>query len=387
MDQTITLARELGAKLCPGTRDDDLSQAQNAALEQAKGDWLFFLQPDEELLAQSWPELRKCLQNADALAYVVQRREVARTGQQEGFAEIGEIRLFRRHPEISFQGRASPRFKIPLEQLATRAGKKVLPSSIIVQRDLSQTKVGEDRLRWSVRLIESALRDQPGQANLQVELARTLALLRDPRAPAALAEVVDLLDAFRQSPLRPPPAFQRLLEFLINAPPAEAPAGLTSREARALAQRWYPKSPPLLWAAALQEFQEGSFRQAAFLLEELIELGKSKDYDKTQLFDPDILGPAALMNLAICRRRLMNLDQADESVRPLLAHPAYAPRAGALLAEVDFLRKQSPKDLAQLQEVETWQRQATSEARQSLEDVARNHPTAWLRQKAQEALG
>ncbi|MEN6493336.1 MAG: glycosyltransferase, partial [Thermoguttaceae bacterium] len=42
-DQTPTLARKLGAKVCRAGWDDDFSAARNRLLEEVTGDWILWL--------------------------------------------------------------------------------------------------------------------------------------------------------------------------------------------------------------------------------------------------------------------------------------------------------------------------------------------------------
>ena len=70
-DGTVQAARAQGAKVHEIGWDDDFGAAQNEALRQATGDWVLWLNPDEELLPQGREPMAALLARPEALAYMV----------------------------------------------------------------------------------------------------------------------------------------------------------------------------------------------------------------------------------------------------------------------------------------------------------------------------
>ena len=68
-------------------------------------------------------------------------------------------------------------------------------------------------------------------------------------------------------------------------------------------------------------------------------------YDKTATFDPSIVGDAALMNLGLCYRQMLELDKAEACFQQLLNRPAFQVQAAQHLADVQALKRQSPQTL------------------------------------------
>ena len=68
------------------------------------------------------------------------------------------------------------------------------------------------------------------------------------------------------APAPPSPTVASLLEYLLTVSPEQCRSRASRAQARALALRWYPDSPPLLWALAQASFQAGDFCDAAALL-------------------------------------------------------------------------------------------------------------------------
>src|SRR5437899_1803305 len=67
-DQTLAIAHENGADVLPFAWDDDFGAARNFAIDQATGDWILWLNPDEELLPTDPASVRQCLARVNAFA-------------------------------------------------------------------------------------------------------------------------------------------------------------------------------------------------------------------------------------------------------------------------------------------------------------------------------
>jgi tetratricopeptide (TPR) repeat protein len=338
-DRTADVARERGANVFSHAWHDDFSAARNEVLDQASGDWVLWLNPDEELLPISKPAVNGYLSRADALAYVVRVQEIARGNQPERFTETVQLRLFRHHPELRFVGRLHPSFRTPAQELARREQKQVYPSEIVVRHHAYLSQVDESKLRWSARLLEQELRDRPGQLHYLIEYGRTLLWLNDPRGHEVLAEAAERLRPEQSAAAAPAASVGLLLEYLLTVSPAQARSRLSREEALALIMRWFPQSPPLLWRAAEYYFQKGDLRRAAGLLEQLLHYGRTGAYDRSAAFDPSIMGESALLNLGTCYRGLGDLGRAEHCFRLLLQSPSYRDQAGQQLAEVERLRQ------------------------------------------------
>lgn len=65
VDQTIQIAKELGAFVYEDNWEQDFSKARNAALEHASGDWIIFLDADEYFNEESLLRIRQIIEEAD----------------------------------------------------------------------------------------------------------------------------------------------------------------------------------------------------------------------------------------------------------------------------------------------------------------------------------
>src|ERR1019366_2204169 len=87
-DRTAEIARTLGAKVLVISWQDDFGAAQNQTLDQATGDGVFWLNPDEELLAEGQGQLPALLARPEALAYFVRVQELRKPDPTSPTVEI-----------------------------------------------------------------------------------------------------------------------------------------------------------------------------------------------------------------------------------------------------------------------------------------------------------
>lgn len=102
-DQTVDLAREMGAKVYHFQWVNDFAAAKNYALEQAGGDWIAFLDadeyPDEETVHMLLPALEECRSKGlDGLGTAMANLDDQ--GRPKGWGTL--VRFFRNDPELRY---------------------------------------------------------------------------------------------------------------------------------------------------------------------------------------------------------------------------------------------------------------------------------------------
>ena len=326
-DGTVALAQAHGASVLNHPWHNDFAAAQNQALDAARGDWVFWLNPDETLQPYPPEQLAALLARPDVLAYAVRVQEVVHAAQPERCTETWQPRLFRRHAELRYVGRLHPHFIVPLETVAQRENRQIGLTDLVVRRHAYLSILTEDKLRWATRLLELELRDRPGQLHYLIEYGRNLLRLNDAQGHAVLAEAAELVLAASAAPVAPTPTVASLLEYLFSVSPQQSRSRLAPAQARELALRWFATSPPMLWQLAHRSFQAQDFRDAALLLERAIELGRTGTYDRSMAFDPSIMAEPAVLNLARCHVRLGELDRAEAWFSQLLGSPTHQVQA------------------------------------------------------------
>ncbi len=181
-DRTVEIAKELGAVVCHFPWCDDFSAARNFAISHARGDWIFLLDSDEELLAESVGEIRASMAREDALAFFVRRQDLKVADRPDFYSMMWQLRLFRRRDDLRFQGRCHPDFHPRIGEIEARTGLRVYESTITMRHYGYIGEMVPAKLRRGARLLELELRDRPGQLYYLIEYGRTLAMLEDPSA-------------------------------------------------------------------------------------------------------------------------------------------------------------------------------------------------------------
>lgn len=341
-DGTVAAARRLGAKVVDIAWQDDFAAAQNQTLDHATGEWILWLNPDEELLPEAREQLPALLARSDALVYAVRVHEIMRADQPERATESVLPRLFRRHPALRFVGRLHPHFEVPLEELARREGKAILPANFMIRHHAYLSVLTADKLRWATRLMELELKDRPGQLHYLIEYGRNLLRLNDPKGHEVLAEAADQVLAAADAPTAPITTVASLLEYLLTVSWQQSRSQLTPVQARQLALRWFPNSPPLLWVLAQAAFLANDFKTAAGLLEKVIQLGQTNQYDRSLAFDPSLMAEPAVLNLGTCYFRLGDAERAERCFAQLLTSPTHGAQARQGYTLVQGLRRRGP---------------------------------------------
>lgn len=335
-DRTAEIARGLGAEVVPFSWDDDFSEGRNFALRQARGDWVLWLNPDEELSPASGDEVRSLLDgDRQTFGHLVRVRSIPRAERPDQFSETTDLRLFRKGPEVRYVGRLHPGLGPELARALEAEGRQVRASGVVIRHHAYMSILDEPKLRWAARLLERELADRPDQLHYQVEYGRTLLMLKDARGHEVMAAAIERIMPALGDPAPPGPDVQVLLEYALTTPPPANRGRISAELAADLVRRWFPNSPPLLWALAERCFRDRRIDASAAFLERLLHLGAGGTYDRSRPFDPRIVGPWALLNLGHCRRALGWAEEARGCYRQLLEDPDFAGQAARALRELD----------------------------------------------------
>lgn len=339
-DRTAEIARELGAVVCHFPWRDDFSAARNFAIDHARGDWIFWLDADEELLPESAAEVRACLARPDALAFFVRRQDLKFADRLDYFSMMWQLRLFRRRDDLRFRGRCHPEFHPPIGEIEAKTGLGVHQSTITMRHYGYVGEMLPAKLRRGARLMELELLDRPGQLYYLVEYGRTLLMLEDERGIEVLREAAQKILPHAREAEAPMPIVSLLLEQLLQFAPEQLPPGFPPELVEQLARRWFPTNPPLLWLLARQAAMAGQFDHAERVLRQLVQMGRDHSYDLSVSFDPAIVGDSAKANLGACLLRLQKLDEAIALFKELLTSPTHAEQARANLQAIeDYLQQ------------------------------------------------
>lgn len=335
-DRTVEIATDLGARVFQFAWEDDFAAGRNFLLEKARGDWVLWLNADEELLPSSHAALRECMSRGDVFGYFVHIRQPVNDG---AFMETADLRLFRRREDLRFVGRLQPEVPEEVVQIIEQSRQRVSSSPVVLQSASLTRERNEAKLRWMQRLLELELKDRPGQLRYLIEYGGTLLALNEPRGHEIMAEAARQIASTRNAEKPPSVKVQVLLEYLLSVPSDVSKSRLTGDELLELSLRWFPNSPALLFKCAEHCFRAGNFALARQILERLLDLGRAGSFDRSRRFDPGLVGDDALVNLAACYERLGELDRAETCYRHLRGSRHFHPQADTGLKRIAVLRK------------------------------------------------
>jgi glycosyltransferase involved in cell wall biosynthesis len=162
-DHTVKISQESGAIVCHFPWRDDFSAARNFAISHARGDWILWMDADEELLPESAAELRASLERPDALAYFIRRQDLTEADRLDYYTMMWQLRLFRRRDDLRFQGRCHPDFRPEIGEIEAKTGLQAHLSSITIRHYGYMGALKPAKLRRAARLLEMELLERPGQ--------------------------------------------------------------------------------------------------------------------------------------------------------------------------------------------------------------------------------
>lgn len=123
-DHTVQIAEEMGAKVFCFHWNDDFSAAKNFALEQAKGDWIAFLDADEYFSEEDAGKILPLLNRVEKQYSIKERPKIIRSmlanlnDSGEVFSTAMQSRIFKNTPLLRYKNRIH-------EQLSFGGGKVV----------------------------------------------------------------------------------------------------------------------------------------------------------------------------------------------------------------------------------------------------------------------
>lgn len=300
-DESIHLARKAGAEVSHFPWVEDFAAARNAALDQAKGDWILWIDADEALSPDSVTELKKAICDPRSLGYLLVRHDLEADSPNAAYTQMWQLRLFRNRPDLRFRGRCHPDFHPSLFEVAKNENLHVRESSIILKHWGYTAEQKPAKLSRARKLLEAELKDRPEQLYYEVEYVRTLMATGEKKAAVSVLESVMQRTGDRLAdPVSPHPSMALLLEVVLQLPDLALSPPWTGERVAAAAARWFPKAPPLIWLRAQAAFSRQDYATAAELLRLLVKMGRSGDYDRSCSSDPRIIHQDAEVNLGVC---------------------------------------------------------------------------------------
>jgi glycosyltransferase involved in cell wall biosynthesis len=265
-DRTAAIAETYGAKVIYTNWEGDFAKARNLGLEQASGEWILFLDADEELDGATRNGLRKMAQETDAGGLFLQIWNVLGTERRGGTVHP-VLRMFRRDPDIRFEGRIHEQIAASVLRKWPNAVFRLTDAKIIHYGYKPDQVAGKNKLKRNMELLEQTIREEPDNAfhryNIGVEYLR-------------VGAAKQALEAFRVARRQPGFAELSYAHLIIKYEVRSLLAlGLAEEAAQTAAAgaAMYPDYADLYHYEAVALAEAGRLHAAARLAERTLELG------------------------------------------------------------------------------------------------------------------
>jgi glycosyltransferase involved in cell wall biosynthesis/tetratricopeptide (TPR) repeat protein len=327
-DRTAEIAREHGAEVHSFAWNDDFSTARNAALAHARGEWILFIDADEDLTPQGRETLLQEMRTPNVMAYRFPLIDVGR--EDEGRSYVP--RLFRNAPGLFYVGRVHEQVFSSVVVRCGEWGTTIeLGKTELLHYGYSKELVqSRNKIARNLRLLTRAIEEMPNEANLVMNLG--LELVRAGHLQRGLDQYFEAFALMSEMPPQnlPPELREALLTQMAN----HLTGANRFEEVVSVLKSPLAKWPDL---TATQHFFLGLAFQKLERFEEAVKEFQSclakRDRVTLTPINAHISGGAPLHCMANCLVRLKRMDAAREAfAKAVEAMPGSRP------ARFDFAR-------------------------------------------------
>lgn len=177
-DRTVELAKELGARVFHFPWCDDFSAAKNYALEQAKGDWIVFLDADEYFEPECAARIPELIRHAENDFPAGRRPDMIRAALQN-LDDSGRTFMVGEQDRI-FRNRSDIRYRDPIHEfLCSKTGKSLFRMRAVESLSIMHTgyksSVIQKKGKRNLPLLQKQAEREPENPEVWCYLAESLA--------------------------------------------------------------------------------------------------------------------------------------------------------------------------------------------------------------------
>lgn len=163
-DNTIVVARKLGARVYSFPWQDDFSKARNFALSKAKGDWLILLDADEYFTAKTSGNIRQVIRQAqqvDGLLVQLVNFDVDKAKVQNYF---NALRIVRKQAGLHYEGMIHEELKLSGDNSMKLA--QVPANMLEIYHTGYATSVSKQKIKRNLQMLQQAVANGQSEESL-----------------------------------------------------------------------------------------------------------------------------------------------------------------------------------------------------------------------------
>jgi len=305
-DNSPEIAAAHGARVIRHSWREDFAEARNVGLDEAKGEWILYIDADERLIGAERERVRDMLERAREIAFRLLLRPDSHS------TPYREHRLWRNDPRIRFVGRIHEKVTPAIAALARAERRPVGDCGLLLEHvgyDGDQTH----KHRRNLPLLRAQLEHEPDNLFNRHHLARVLDGLGE--SDEALGVLSDAAVLARSRPRDPLGALA--FTDLVRARRAR---GEDVSELLAEARTRYPENKLLWWLQAAVLISARRYEAALALLERLVSVDRAAlpDEGSGAAYDERIFGEFAHEARGVCLFALGRFEDAADAFEEAL---------------------------------------------------------------------
>jgi glycosyltransferase involved in cell wall biosynthesis len=281
VDNSKEIALHFGARVFDHPWTSDFSAARNVVLDLCKGQWILWIDADERLRPISRTTLLKLLSDESKAAYYVLFH------RRPGFTPNWQTRLFRNHPVIRFVGKVHENIYPGIDFLCRTESKQIGYGCLVFDHfgyEGDQNK----RARRNLPLLLGMLKHEPERIFMRCHLARTYEVLGENHL-ADEAWMTGIEIVLKKNNRNIGDSFPHLGAIESEIRKGRHPAGLVAE-----GHKMFPRNLQVCWYQASLWLKEGRHQEALPLLEQIIDCGRTNDFDHSIGYDRRLFNDATL---------------------------------------------------------------------------------------------
>jgi glycosyltransferase involved in cell wall biosynthesis len=301
VDDSMAIARAAGARVVEQAWADDFSAARNRALDEARGEWILYIDADERLAAADPTAVAALLHGAEEVAFRIPLRPF------ENWTQYREFRVWRNDDRIRFVNLIHEAVVPSIVAVGEADGRSIGDTDVLM---LEHVGYEGDQTRKHLRnlpLLQRQLERTPDNLFMWHHLARVLAGLE--RTEEAERTLEHALDVARRLPYTDPDGALVYADLVAWRLAAGAPVGDMLAEGRGR----YPRNWVLRSLEGRALLAEDRAAEALAVFEEIRAVDRTALLDDGPAYDERVFGERAEDQRAVALFRLGRYAEAAEA--------------------------------------------------------------------------